>query len=360
MSDEHPTLWDAEPHTLAKHGILKSYLDAWTAILSHATRSPELLFVDGFAGPGEYTSGEAGSPIVALNSVLNHTGNLPKPVRFVFIENRSDRYEHLRARLAKESQRIAGNARVILDDPIHGDCAIEIRRLINKRRSEAQPLGPALFFLDQFGYSQVPMTLLQEIMQHRECEAFSYLNCQRMNHFLADQTKWAGITEAYGDDSWKPALTMSGDARQEFLIDAYKNAIRKNAGVTYVWSFAMFSETAQLIHWLIFSTNHVRGLEEMKRAMWKADRAGEYRFSDRVGSSPQNTFFSMLRDDWLADELARNLSGRSLSEADLKEFVLTQTPFYLYKKAVAILLKSHRASLVYPGSQWPIRFAALP
>ena len=107
MSDEQPTLWQAEPHTLAKHGILKSYLDAWTAILSRATRSPELLFVDAFAGPGEYSNGEPGSPIVALNSVLNHTGNLPKPVRFLFIENRIDRYEHLCARLARESSRIS-------------------------------------------------------------------------------------------------------------------------------------------------------------------------------------------------------------------------------------------------------------
>jgi hypothetical protein len=200
------------------------------------------------------------------------------------------------------------------------------------------------------------VTLLKEIMRHRECEAFSYLNCQRMNHFLSDHTKWAGITDAYGDESWKPALNMSGDTRQEFLINAYKDAIRKNAGVKFVWSFAMFNQNAQLIHWLIFSTNHLRGLEEMKRAMWKADKAGEYRFSDRVGTSPQTTFFSMLKDDWLADELAHKLSGRSVSEDELKEFVLTQTPFYLYKKAVAMLRKSRRVAPVRTGRDWPIRF----
>jgi three-Cys-motif partner protein len=88
MPDQRPTLWEAEPHTVAKHGILKSYFDAWTAILSRSTRSSELLFVDGFAGPGEYTNGEPGSPIVALNAVLNHTANLPKPVRFVVIDYR--------------------------------------------------------------------------------------------------------------------------------------------------------------------------------------------------------------------------------------------------------------------------------
>lgn len=72
----------------------------------------------------------------------------------------------------------------------------------------------------------------------------------------------------------------------------------------------------------------------MKKAMWKTDAAGEYHFSDRVGASPQDSFFSLLKDDWLADELSLRLSGQTWREWDLKEVVLTQTPFYLYKTPV--------------------------
>ncbi len=43
-------------------------------------------------------------------------------------------------------------------------------------------------------------------MEEEKCEVFSYLNSQRMNAFLNDRTKWVGITQAYGDDSWTPAL----------------------------------------------------------------------------------------------------------------------------------------------------------
>ena len=78
MTDNLPTVWEAEPHTLAKHGILRTYLEAWAAILSNARFGTELLFVDGFAGPGEYLLGEPGSPIVALNSILNHDRSLTK------------------------------------------------------------------------------------------------------------------------------------------------------------------------------------------------------------------------------------------------------------------------------------------
>jgi len=357
MADELPTIWPAEPHTSAKHGILKTYLEAWTAILSNprVSDSPELLFVDAFAGPGEYLAGEPGSPIVALNAVLNHSRDLQKPVRLVFIESRKDRYENLCARIAAERSRISASSRVIVEDPIHGECDAELQKLIRRRAQERRPLGPALFFLDQFGYSQVPMTLLKSILSHEQCEAFSYLNCQRMNEFLADETKWPSITQAYGDDSWEGALQLSGAPRQDHLIESYKNAIRQNASVKYVWSFAMFDSNGHLIHWLIFSSHSVRGLEEMKRAMWKADEAGEYRFSDRVNASGQTSFFSMLKDESLADELSQTLSAQTLSEWDLKEFVMTKTPFYLYKTAVNLLRKQGRAFPAEKG-KFPVRF----
>ncbi len=51
-----------QPHTQAKHHILKYYLDEWFPILGRARGS--LRYIDGFAGPGEYEGGEDGSPIM--------------------------------------------------------------------------------------------------------------------------------------------------------------------------------------------------------------------------------------------------------------------------------------------------------
>ena len=42
--------WPANEHTLAKHRILRAYLEAWIPIMSKGNR--RLLLVDGFAGPG--------------------------------------------------------------------------------------------------------------------------------------------------------------------------------------------------------------------------------------------------------------------------------------------------------------------
>lgn len=357
MSDELPTVWDAEAHTIAKHGILKSYLDAWSAILTRAQPGSELLFVDGFAGPGEYTKGEPGSPIVALNSILDHSLTQPQAVRFMFVESDRARHAHLVSRLDREASRIAASQRVVVDPPVLGECDTEIRKLIAERQREGRALGPALFFLDQFGYSQVPMTLMRDIMKHQRCEVFSYLNCQRMHQFLSDKTKWAGITDAYGDESWKAALGLTGQQRQRFLIETYVRAIRANANVRYAWSFAMFDSQAHLIHWLIFATNHIRGLEEMKRAMWKADSNGEYRFSDRVHDTGQQSFFSAMSETILAGRLADELAGRTMTEEQVKEFVLIETPFYVFKNAVNELRKEKKVSPSQKG-KWPATFAS--
>ena len=354
MVDTLPTVWQAEAHTLAKHGILKTYLEAWVAIFSRSrwNAAEELLFVDGFAGPGEYTNGELGSPLVAINAIADHGAALTRPVRMKFIETNEERWTHLRQKLNDMGSGVTLSSRLRIDSPILGDCNEEIRHMISSRLSEGQPVGPALFFLDQFGYSQVPIDLVELILSQDKCEVFSYMNFLRLNQFLSDSTKWIGITAAYGDESWKGALDIEGGGREEFLRDTYINAMRTRGSAKHVWSFAMFNDTGRLLHWLIFATNNLRGLEEMKKAMWRVDGMGTYRFSDRDDPN-QQVFLSGFDDEWLAHELFCRLKGRSLSETQLQEYVLTETPCYKFKNAINML---RRKGCARPEKGWPVIF----
>jgi three-Cys-motif partner protein len=360
MADDLPTVWDADPHTLAKHRILKHYLDAWAPILSHAKTvdSAELLFVDGFAGPGTYATGEPGSPVVAINAIVDHMHNMPRPVRFMMIENRRDRFERLCSIVGDLKPQISASKKLIVDDPLLGDCDAEIQKLIGARKSTGKPLGPALFFLDQFGYANVPMTLVRAIMQHDKCEVLSYLNCKRMNAYLADEAKWPTINAAYGNDSWRAAIEMSGPARQHHLIESYKACLQTYAGVEWPRSFAMFGNDNELLYWLVFSTKSLKGLEQMKRAMWKADDTGSFRFSDRDASSTQGLLFfeDMKSDEYQTEELFKALAGRTMSEPAMYKFVLKETPFYKFKKAVQKLVKEGRATKV-SSQPWRVRFS---
>jgi len=68
--------WPLAPHTGAKLALLSAYLSAWFPILS-STSPQRVFYIDGFAGPGRYSGGEDGSPVVALKA-LGLRGNLAK------------------------------------------------------------------------------------------------------------------------------------------------------------------------------------------------------------------------------------------------------------------------------------------
>ena len=67
------TVWPLEDHMLGKHMVLRNYMDAWLPIVLK-TYDREL-FVDGFAGPGEYKNGEVGSPVIAMDALAEHASS---------------------------------------------------------------------------------------------------------------------------------------------------------------------------------------------------------------------------------------------------------------------------------------------
>src|ERR1700688_2133158 len=92
------TIWPMQPHTAAKHLILRKYLDAWFPIL--AKYNQRIVYLDGFSGPGRYSGGEPGSPIIALEAAITHRANLAGEIVFFFIEEQVDRAAHLQIELA--------------------------------------------------------------------------------------------------------------------------------------------------------------------------------------------------------------------------------------------------------------------
>jgi len=96
------TLWDMDEQTLGKHFVLKEYLNGWFPILGRW--NSRIVFIDGFAGPGQYRGGEPGSPMIALDAIDQHSNsaNLQgTEVVCIFIEESKDRADFLRSLLGK-------------------------------------------------------------------------------------------------------------------------------------------------------------------------------------------------------------------------------------------------------------------
>ena len=168
MIEPEDTTWIAELHTLAKHKVLVGYLQAWAAIMSrlvssHRGMPRSLRVIDGFAGPGKYDNEKDGSPILALKTILDHQLELPVPIRFDFIEARQDRYQSLIQCVSDLEQSCRATNR-IADVQCHSrQCDELLDEWLDECETQLRSFGPAFCFLDQFGYSNVPLLLIRKI-----------------------------------------------------------------------------------------------------------------------------------------------------------------------------------------------------
>lgn len=342
MSDTLPTIWERSAHTLAKHRILETYLSAWMPIMSQQSNKlgisgTELLFVDGFAGPGRYAGGENGSPVLAIELVLNHSHDFPIPISFLFIEESNERHAVLQNIVEEHRKRIEQSRRICSVRVEKGDCERVLNEVLDGYQKANRRIGPAFFFLDQSGYSDVSMQLIQKVMARPQCEVFSYLNWDHMNRFLVDESKWPSLDRTFGGREWHPALGLESYERSGFIVKTYRTVLQEKSGSKFVWHFAMCDASDKLLYWLFFCTNNLRGLEEMKKAMYKADPGGGFRFSDKDNPSQLN-LFGDYQDQTLAQDLNSTLGGKSLKLSQVREFVLTETPAYKYKTALKMLV----------------------
>jgi len=340
MTAELFTQWQPAPHTLAKHQIFRSYLDAWVPIMAnYARRTKEhrrLLVVDGFAGPGMYGDGQPGSPIQMIESVLQQRQRPPLPVSLLLIEKDEATFTLLEGNVRDLRMQALQSGRFEDVALQHGDCQAEIEAVLQKHDRDGKPVGPAFFFLDQFGYAAVPMVLIRNIMQRRYCEVLVYLNWRDLSRFLTDGTKWRTISRVFGSNDWKDATSLSGQRRAAHVLESYKQGLREQGDAPYVWNFSMCDQDGQLLYWLFFCTKSLRGLEEMKKAMLRVDATGRFRFSDR-DDPEQSHMFVECDVDMVASELRRLLGGQTVSVAKVREIVLTETASVRHKPALRAL-----------------------
>lgn len=356
MTDTLGTIWDAEPHTLVKHAILRRYLQAWFPILTSqakllqkqygSLRSREILFVDGFAGPGEYTGGEPGSPVIALRAALDHGRSFPMPVQLLFVENNEKRFRHLESVLQPDLERATKSPNIRGASPRLGECDTVLSELLNQCDRTQTTFGPALAFFDQFGYGGVSMDLIRRVLSFPQCEVFTYLNYKDMNRWISDPHKADAFTRAFGGEEWRECIALPEQQRRSSLLDMYKTALRQRAQSKYLVSFMMFDKNDVPLYWLLFCTNNLRGLEEMKRSMWAVDKTGEFRFSDRDNPEQLGLLERCFDQGWLAEEMGLRLAGRTMTVLAIKEFVLAETPCHLFKAALKALESTKAAVAV--------------
>jgi three-Cys-motif partner protein len=337
MTTPKTKLWDIEPHTKAKHLILEKYLNAWFPILGNTNK--RVIYIDGFAGPGIYTNGEPGSPVIALRAALSSLHSANTEIFFIFVEADELRAENLRNvidEILKKSKPKNFNVKVI-----HGEFESELSGVLTQFEAENHAPAPTFALLDPFGFSGLPFDAVRKLLQYPRCEVMITFMADAINRFLLRAGQEKNISSFFGSDAVFK-LADSPENRNVKLRELYQHNLTQAA--KFVRFFEMSDSDHRPIYDLFFATKHPKGYVKMKEAMWKVDNLGGFRFSDATNPLQEVLFQKLEEVDYakIFELIKSNFSKRKEKVEKLRIFVENETPY---------LEKHLRASLQYAESQ---------
>lgn len=285
--DSAPEKWEYREHTKVKHELLEKYLYPWTIKLGSFHR--KILFIDGFAGRGEYTdkTGKVvavGSPVIALqlaNSLLEQAKERKRQPYFdkficICIEKDADNFNNLQGIINREREKLKFKDKleaVVIND--------EFANVVNEILKEVGArIAPSFFFIDPFGFNGVPFETVKSILSLPRTEIFFTFMTRDINRFLAVPSVERILDELYPTSEWRDIYQIKDwQKRDQALKDLYIKSLLEDAGVKHVWAFRVcMDEKYQTLYYLIHATNHFDGLKIMKDIMYRQGASGMFAY----------------------------------------------------------------------------------
>jgi three-Cys-motif partner protein len=329
------TTWELPPHSGAKHLLLRRYLEAWYPKLANSAQlrgGGQLNYIDAFAGPGIYSKGEPGSPIIALTTLLNHV-SFPKwgGVRFLmyFVDADEDRIESLKVQVDKVWSDLPGgkpkNIEVEIKLSSFLDLVGELKQISS---SKNKSFYPTFAFVDPFGFKGLPLADLCDLLRKGSCDVmfnFMYDAINRWCGTKGDQNQ-ASFELLFDGTRHLDVNQLEKGEREPFLHSLIEDTISEHGHFDFVRHFKMEGSSARTLYTLFFATRHIEGLRVMKDAMWSVDPTNGNRFSDRLVKQP--SLFEGAPDyDNFAKILTQRFGGGTTSIENLEMFTLKETRF---------------------------------
>jgi hypothetical protein len=321
------TLWPIGPHTPAKHRILRSYLNAWLPIMAFS-RQGRVLFVDGFAGPGKYSGGEDGSPIVAIRALLEQRPDVRSKARvtYLFVEENAGRAVHLEETVAPLRTSLPDGCeahvhRGAFDETING--------VLDHLGASGDKLAPCFVMVDPFGVSGIPMRGLARILANPKSELYISFMYEAINRHKETGEFAPHLDELFGTEEWRDGVDMpESDHRRQFFYELYSRQL-KRAGATHVLWFELFNGNRH-VYTVFFATRHLLGCDRMKEAMWRVAPDGAFEFRGSHSGQLSLTELMGANLERLKGELRREFGGATdvPIEAIQNWIASDQTDFY--------------------------------
>ena len=277
----------------------------------------QIHYIESHAGAGKYLTKDMGSPIVAIDTIVNHgfiyrQENRNKRVTCIFFENKTKNYNELKKEISKlESLPPILNILIEKEDY---ELFLESLEKGNVR------INAPLLVIDPYNYD-ISHKLLLHFFQNKKAEIL--ITFMVRNIALATTHDKIEITtklnRLFGSDSWKRCLEEPNwDTRCKCLLDSYIDSF----GECYFSIISMLQKNGKPKYYLIHLTKSSRGREVFKEAMWATFPNGI--MVARESEDPHQTSFLKGEPSYrkLAKLLLNEFRGRSVDYDSYYQWLL--------------------------------------
>lgn len=300
----------------AKHTVLQEYLKGWFPILS--SFSKKILYVETHAGKGKHETGDIGSPLVALNTLLKHSRRNKILsncyVDFLLIEQ----VKEYAVSLYKEIKKL---------EPLPENCNCTIRisdyeefleNQISLLKRTKTSFAPSLFFIDPFGFV-LPLALIKELFKQDKCELLITYMIRHKDMAIFNPHQEENLNKTFAGTSWKQLKDINDPGmRQQKMVDIFIESL----GPKYNSVLQMKGEHNEPVYCLLHLTNHPRGKNLMKDAMWKVSKDGSFKIFK--GDDPRQLALIEPEPNLnpLKNKLLEDFTNKNIQYNDLKDWLI--------------------------------------
>jgi len=342
---------DPRDSSRVKRQIVTEYFDYYMRVMARNGKIAG--FVDLFAGPGIYGSGEESIPIVICKQVVSDE-RLRASVKLWFNEGDAVNYEKLKTNI----ESVPGVATLTHAPKI---TAHIISQAFAPRLSSMRT--PSFVFADPCGYKGLSLRLIASALKPFGNDCIFFFNYNRINMKISYEVMNDSINDffevARADQVREEIRTVSPQEREQVILAAVRRALKEEVGAHSLTFGFRTREGGGTSHHLVYATKSVQALNQMKRIYTKAssdkaDGVGSHDYDPNDAESKTLPLFSALEE--VRQRLLQAFAGRTLT---FNELILAEADTRFtdtaYRNALLELEEEKRVTMNPPAHQRRLR-----
>lgn len=330
----------------AKARIVTKYFLAWAQVIMQTAeqRGGKIAYIDLYAGPGRYKDGAASTPLLILETAINH----PK-ISQMLVSYFNDAESSNTMTLQEEIKKLPNIDKLKYEPRIN--CG-DVDDVADRYFKEIQEI-PAFSFIDPFGYKGLSRKIIRNVIKNWGCDCVFFFNYNRINAGISNENVAKHIDALFNKERANKLRdklpTLTPELREAAILEELANEI-KDLGGKYVLPFTFKNAAgSRTSHKLVFVSKNFKGYEIMKDIMAKessTEDEGVPSFTYSPADASMPLLFSLAQPlSNLRDSLLRKFAGQEVTLDQIYEAHSVDTS-YVKKNYRAVINELENDGLV--------------